>query len=303
MKKIEQENAFREKIKQRNGVDLPIECLLLSPSATNSGAWRHPPHYHDYIEFLFGLEDCDVDAWVAGEWVNFKTGDLLIINAGVSHNFIHRLPRNHYICVKILPEVIYFSENPMYDVKFVVPFLQSNLNPYQKFDRDELKDSHVPEALQAMMDCFTKQVYGYEIELKSRFLQTFLWVIRYNHEHHRIAMVETGEISYEVLHLVQKALRYVNEHFAEISESDVAAHVNLSYSYFSRIFRRVVGKSFHDYLTTVRINEAERLLLSTDLPITEIALSVGFGTSSHFIETFRKVRHTTPKQYRLNWGR
>lgn len=302
MHEIELENAFREQKKQRNGLDLPIECLLLSPKDTKSSSKRHPPHYHDYIEFLFGLEDCDVSAWVAGEWVDFKTGDLLIINANVSHNFIHRLPKNRYICVKILPEVIYFSENPMYDVKFVVPFLQSNLIPYQKFDRTVLENSGIPEALIAMMDAWTKQEYGYEIELKSRFLQTFLWVIRHNQAHHRSTMETEEKIPYETVRLVQKSLHYINENFANLTEADVAAHVNLSYSYFSKLFRRVVGKSFHEYLTTVRINEAERLLLSTDLPITEIALASGFATSSHFIETFRRVRQTTPKQYRLNWG-
>ena len=303
MKENTLENAFQEKKKQRNGMDLPIECLLLSPAGTKSTSRYHPPHYHDYIEFLFGLEDCDVDVWVAGEWVNFKTGDLLILNAGVSHNFIYLLPQNRYICIKILPEVIYFSENPMYDVKFVVPFLQSNLIPYQKFDASALEDSGLPEALLAMMDAWIKQDYGYEIELKSYFLKIFLWVIRYNHAHRRSTMETVENIPYETVRLVQKSLHYINENFAGLSESDVAAHVNLSYSYFSKMFRRVVGKGFHEYLSTVRINEAERLLLSTDLPITEIALASGFATSSHFIESFRKVRHTTPKQYRLHWGR
>lgn len=303
MQSTDAQNAIREKKKQRNGLDLPIECLLLSHTRSNERTQLHPPHYHDYIEFLFGLKDCDVDAWVAGEWINFRTGDLLIINANVSHDFMHRLPTNRYICVKILPEVIYFSENPLYDVKYVVPFLQFNLVPYQKFGRDVLKDSHVPDALQSMMDCFTGQEYGYEIELKSRFLQVFLWVIRYNHLHRLMPTETAPEVSYENISLVQKSLDFINESFADITERDAAAHVNLSYSYYSKLFRRVVGKNFHDYLITVRINEAERLLLSTDLPVTEVALATGFATSSHFIETFRRIKRFTPKQYRMNWGK
>ena len=81
-----------------------------------------------------------------------------------------------------------------------------------------------------------------------------------------------------------------------VTEADAASFVNLSYSYYSKLFRRVVGKNFNDYLTTVRINEAERLLLSTEQTITEIALATGFATSSHFIEKFRKIKNITPKQ-------
>ena len=285
----DRQNAVLEKKNQRNGLDLPIECLFQCPSQTKSGKSRHPPHYHDYIEFLFGLEDCCVDAWVAGEEVNFSSGELLIINAGVAHDFTYRLPKNRYLCVKILPEVIYFSENPMYDVKFVAPFLQSNLNPYQKFDRSALSDSPLPIALQSMMTTWTRQEYGYEIELKSLFLQVFLWVIRYNYAHGRIPMEIGSDISYENIRLVQQSLDFINENFIDITEADAAAHVNLSYSYYSKLFHRVVGKNFHSYLTSVRINEAERLLLSTDLSVTEIAQSSGFATSSHFIETFRKI--------------
>ena len=191
----------------------------------------------------------------------------------------------------------------MYDIKYVVPFLQHNLIPYQFFSQEELIGSGIGEIMQNMLDCWTEEQYGYEIAIKSMFLQIFLWIIRHNHETNRILMAPSSELSYENVRLIQKSVEYINENYTDITEADAAANANMSYSYYSKLFRRVVGKNFNDYLTTVRINAAERLLLSSELSVTEIAHTTGFATSSHFIEKFKKLKKTTPKQYRLNWGK
>ncbi|MBO5294632.1 MAG: helix-turn-helix transcriptional regulator [Clostridia bacterium] len=287
---------FLEKKPLRDGVELPIQCILLELPHR----YHTKPHYHDYIEFLFGLEDCKVRAWLAGEEVCFGTGELLVVNANVAHDFTSLLPCSHYICVKVLPQMLYFSENPMYDVKYVVPFLQHNLVPYQFFDAHALENSGLERIFATMMDCWRQQEYGYEIALKSLFLEIFLWITRYNHRSKCAFMTPSAEISIENIRLIQRSIEYVNQNFADVTEADAASFVNLSYSYYSKLFRRVVGKNFNDYLTTVRINEAERLLLSTEQTITEIALATGFATSSHFIEKFRKIKNITPKQYRLS---
>lgn len=296
----QEKNAFPEKKHQRNGMDIPIECIRLCPENSKSSSKSILPHYHDYIEFLFGLTNCDAVAWVAGEEVPFGEGDLVIVNSYVAHDCVCRQPSN-YICIKILPEVIHFSENSMYDVKYVLPFLQHDLLPYQFFDRSELKGSQICDTVKAMMEHWTQQEYGYEIALKSLFLQIFLWIIRYNHAHNRTPMEPAADISYENIRLIQKSMDYIHENFADIGETEAAAYVNMSYSYYSRLFRRVVGKNFNDYLTTVRINAAERMLLTSSRSITEIAHATGFATSSHFIDKFRKCKNTTPKQYRMRW--
>ncbi len=292
------QNSILEIRPLRNGVEMPIECLSRSVLGPKKRPPNHKPHYHNYIEFLFGLESCGVDARIAGQRVRFSAGDLLVINASVAHDFDHMLPKNRYICIKVLPEVIYFSENPMYDVKYVVPFLQHNLNPYCLFSAKELEGSSLPAIFHEMLRSWRNREYGYEIALKSLFLQVFLWIIRKNHTSGRSPAEPRADISYENTILIQRSLTYINKNFADLTEADAAAYVNMSYSYYSRLFRRVVGTTFQEYLTTVRINEAERLLLSTDLSITEIGLATGFSTGSHFIDKFKKHRGKTPKQYR-----
>ncbi|MBQ6824219.1 MAG: helix-turn-helix transcriptional regulator, partial [Clostridia bacterium] len=60
---------------------------------------------------------------------------------------------------------------------------------------------------------------------------------------------------------------------------DCSSHVFLSYSYFSRSFKRITGHTFKDYLNITRINQAEKALVSTRKPITEIAAECGLTTS------------------------
>lgn len=55
------------------------------------------------------------------------------------------------------------------------------------------------------------------------------------------------------------------------------------------------------YLLESRILYAKKLLLSTDIPIREIALESGFSQSSYFIHCFKKVVHMTPEQFRISW--
>ncbi|MBS5083051.1 MAG: helix-turn-helix transcriptional regulator [Clostridiales bacterium] len=83
-----------------------------------------------------------------------------------------------------------------------------------------------------------------------------------------------------------------------VRASEMAELCNLSPSYFSRSFNRLMGMSFNEYLNYIRVSEAEKLLISTPLSITEIAVTVGFSTSSYFIKIFKVYKNLSPKQFR-----
>lgn len=107
------------------------------------------------------------------------------------------------------------------------------------------------------------------------------------------------EIEKPVMKRFVKLFDYVSEHYSEsITAEDAAGICSMSYSYFSRFFKRVMKKSFSEYVNFVRISEAEKLLVSTDLNITEIAMQTGFSTSSYFIYQFKKMKSVSPKQFR-----
>jgi AraC family transcriptional regulator len=80
--------------------------------------------------------------------------------------------------------------------------------------------------------------------------------------------------------------------------AELAATVGLSPSHFCRAFARSTGAPPHRYRLARRIDRAKELLIGTQLPITDIALSCGFASSQHFASAFRRLVGTTPTAYR-----
>ena len=95
------------------------------------------------------------------------------------------------------------------------------------------------------------------------------------------------------------AIVYINKHYAEeITVEECSRRLYMSYSYFSRKFKEITGKSFKSYLTATRINHAEKTLLSTEKPITQIALECGFNNLAYFSATYKKLKGVSPSAVR-----
>ena len=291
------QQAIKERVGLYHGLEIPIECYNIR-SRGGSARRVDSPHYHEYIEFLYASGECDVSVWIAGQTVDFRTGDFIIINSNTPHTFFPQLEKNDYICVKALPEVVCFSEKSYFDAKYVAPFLENNIVRYQLFRAEEIANTDVPNLFSLALDEWNSKEYGYEVSLRSLVFRIFLWTIRRNYEKGENLFAIEGESNIENVALIHRSVELINRSFATVTEAQAAASVNMSYSHFSRLFKRVMGKSFKEYLTATRINAAERMLSRPDLSITEIALACGFATGSHFIDRFKRAKGVTPRQYR-----
>lgn len=78
----------------------------------------------------------------------------------------------------------------------------------------------------------------------------------------------------------------------------ISASVFLSPDHFSKVFAGVLGQSPNDYLRRLRIEEAKRLLSTTDQPVTTVASAVGFTQGAYFSRVFRTISGCTPREYR-----
>lgn len=98
---------------------------------------------------------------------------------------------------------------------------------------------------------------------------------------------------------LKSVLSYINEHYSDrIYLKDLAALMNLNEQYFSRFFKKVLGRTCVDYINDVRIRQAMKLLRTTDMPVLEIAYTCGFGNIGHFIQTFKRATGKKPLEYR-----
>ena len=99
--------------------------------------------------------------------------------------------------------------------------------------------------------------------------------------------------------VVAEALRYIDANYSEpLTLEGIADKFQLNPSYFSSKFKAVNGIGFKEYHNNVRIIHAEKLLLETDMSITEIAIKCGYETSNYFGDAFRRINHCSPSQFR-----
>lgn len=94
-----------------------------------------------------------------------------------------------------------------------------------------------------------------------------------------------------------KIIRYMNEHTEGVSMKDIAKHFSYHPNYISTLLRRETGKSFSEILLAQRMDRAVILLKGTNLPISEIALMLGYTNSSNFHKAFRAYYHCSPREY------
>lgn len=111
--------------------------------------------------------------------------------------------------------------------------------------------------------------------------------------------IERAESSLREEAMIKKGIDFINQHFDQpLTLGDVAAHSGMSYSWFSRIFKKVSRHNFKEYLTMVRLNKAKMLLRDTRTPITEIGQNCGFQEHKALIAAFNKYTGVTPTEYR-----
>ncbi len=97
------------------------------------------------------------------------------------------------------------------------------------------------------------------------------------------------------------AVRYIEENLADrLGLSEVAASTNYSKHYLHRSFSRDAGMTMGDYISRRRLTEAAKMLVFTDWPVLDIAVSVGFGSQQAFSAAFKRMFKKTPGRYRAD---
>ena len=99
--------------------------------------------------------------------------------------------------------------------------------------------------------------------------------------------------------VIDSATDYIKRNYmTKITLEDVAAHVYLSPSYLSKLFKISTGLNFNSYLNNQRIEHAKQLLLSGLSDLESIALTVGYEDQSYFTKVFKRLTGVTPKKFK-----
>ena len=103
---------------------------------------------------------------------------------------------------------------------------------------------------------------------------------------------------------LQRAREYLHAHFAEnLTLAQVARAAGLHPVYLGQIFRQEFGETLGEYLNRIRVRTAAGLLAYSDLPLSTVALDLGFYDQSHFTRVFRQLTGATPGAFRAEYTR
>jgi len=95
---------------------------------------------------------------------------------------------------------------------------------------------------------------------------------------------------------IKRAIEYVERHYMDdINLETISEYINLSPAYFSRLFKKLTGQNFIEYLNRFRISKALELLKTTDMKVYEVANYVGIDNYRYFSKLFKEVTGITPQ--------
>ena len=98
---------------------------------------------------------------------------------------------------------------------------------------------------------------------------------------------------------LRRVMDFVQAHLGQdVSLEALAQQTGFSPYHFARLFRQTTGESPHQFVLRQRIEQAQRLLNETDLPLAHVALESGFANQSHLTQTFKRFLGLTPRAYR-----
>ena len=100
------------------------------------------------------------------------------------------------------------------------------------------------------------------------------------------------------------AKRYIMQNYADpdLNLTKVAEYVNLSPSYVSQLFKRLDNCTFTEYLNSVRIEQAKKLLSTTHMRVYEVADAVGYQNSKYFFQLFKQITGKRPREFYVSSG-
>ena len=98
--------------------------------------------------------------------------------------------------------------------------------------------------------------------------------------------------------IVKRVLAYMERNYAQpLKLEDIAKIFSYNSAYLGKVFKKITGQSFNSVLNRIRIENAKRLLLDSDMKVYQISEQVGYNNTDYFYSKFRKYVGVSPKEY------
>lgn len=283
-------------IRDSQGKEIPEKGLELFDLIVNDGDIHPyaggliPPHWHRELE-LFLVTDGMIDVGIGENVYRLSPGDGCFINSSVLHSFTPATdPPCHYHSFVFDASIVGGAPGSIFDTMYVRPLLESG-PPYLEFHQPE--DAAFFSWFQEAFHACEQENIGYEFQIRHAFSNIFLYIRSQSSLHPARVLSSMQE------ERVKQMLAWIDNHLThEITLDSLAASANICTRECQRLFQRYLHYTPTEYIRRKRIFFAAEKIASSDLPVTEIALSCGFSSPSYFSKQFKALFGSSPSDYR-----
>ena len=276
--------SFNE-TKHHGTPELPIELYRIN---RDHPKYEMVLHWHSAIEIIRvtkGQLDVSLDA----QAYKAESGDILISNSETIHGAI---PHEgcEYECIVFHPDEIITGENSC--TRFIKELLDGSTHLCEYISHNS--SPGIERIVNELSLRMQNKDDGYDFAVISLIYGFFSAVI--GEKLYERKKQNPHERDFAKL---KSAIEFMRDNYAkDIRLSDIAAVSDISAKYFCRFFKKMTDKTPIEYLVDYRIARASKMLISGNMPVTEIALSCGFNDLSYFIKTFKRYKGVSPLKFR-----
>lgn len=246
-------------------------------------------HFHDQYEIYYLLSG-ERNYFIKDNTYKINKGDLVFIDKNELHKTSDAgIPNHERILINFSDYFLSPFNEPLLFEPFAHKVRRLRLNLPEREWIERLLFEMLLEDKEAQP--------GSAVSLQARLAMLLLWCGR------KLDRQELEQTPYEhespAHKKISEVVEFINECYqTPLSLESVAKAHYISPFHLSRMFKRLTAFSFVEYVNTVRVKEAQRLLRETDWTVTRIAEAVGYENIGHFGRVFKQLAKTNPLDYR-----
>lgn len=254
---------------------------------------HHMPvsHFHGTYEIYYLMSGMR-EFFIRDRTLVIGEGDVVIIAPNILHRTTNaEMPKHERFIVNIHEQ--YFSADGVHK-EVLRPLFERDYLIVNSSLRDRLS---IESLAKGMMHEMQEKKHGFELFALTLAVQLLIICCRHIQQNVMEPILSPSPMHERISEIV----RYINGHYMEeLSLHLLADKFYISPYYLSRFFKEATGFAFVEYVNSVRIKEAKKLLEGSSMKVNLIARKVGFGSVTHFGRVFKAVTGNAPLYYRKN---
>jgi AraC-like DNA-binding protein len=274
----------------------------LSVLEYETGAADDQMHWHEYLEIAVCLQGTGRFQFGRRSYPA-EPGDVFLIDNAEPHVCVAEPPaRMRLLLTLFRPELVAAPGCRSFDTDYLAPLLQGGHPFANRLPAAGAAASELRPILLELRTIWDRQDPADRHLLDANLRRALAVLVR----HARAGETAPDEqaATGDRREHVRPVLSYVEEHFREsLTLGQVSEHVHVSASRVRHLFKDATSVGFKEYVTSLRLSEAKRLLLTTDICVQEVAYTVGYTNLNQFYKVFQRYSSMSPADYRRYYQR